>query len=69
MYLAEAEARGQTKALHLGQGLAVHSIAVNLTRILDLKVGEKKFENFFTNVSLLGMFSNNGGYYLNPEQG
>ena len=52
VYLAEAEARGQTEALHLGQGLAVHSIAVNLTRIFDLKVGEKKLENFFASVML-----------------
>ena len=57
MYLAEAEARGQTETLHLSQGLAVHSIAVNLTRILDLKIEEKKLENVFANVSFLGLFS------------
>ena len=34
---AEAEACGQTQALHLSQSLAVHSIAVNFTSIFNLK--------------------------------
>ena len=36
--MAEAEACGQTEALHLGQGLVIHCIAVNLTLIFDLKI-------------------------------
>ena len=36
--LAEAEAGGQTETLHLGQGLAVHSIAINLSGIFNLQI-------------------------------